>query len=91
MGTAKGKDGKRVIDPVVELPEGATVAVLVDDDAGEGDLELPPEEEAELDEAIAEADRDGWIPAEQIIAELRRGHWLPELRTRVRASDSSDS
>jgi hypothetical protein len=35
-------------------------------------ISAPPEEEAELDDATAEADRDGWIPAEQVIAELRR-------------------
>lgn len=72
MFTAKVKDGKLVVDPVVELPEGATVTVLVDNDADNDDVELTADEEAELDEAIAEADRDGWIPAEQVIAELRR-------------------
>ena len=72
MFTAKVKDGKLVVDPVVELPEGATVTVLVDNDADDDDVELTAEEEAELDEAIAEADRDDWIPAEQVIAELRR-------------------
>lgn len=72
MFTAKVKDGKLVVDPVIALPEGATVTVLVEDDADERELELTPEEEAELDEAIAEADREGWIPAEQVIAELRR-------------------
>jgi hypothetical protein len=66
------KDGRLVVDPVVLLPEGATVTVLVDDDADGDDLELTPQEEAELDDAIAEADRDGWIPADQVIAELRR-------------------
>jgi len=71
MFTAKVKDGRLVVDPVVELPEGATVTVLIDD-AGDDDLELTPEEDAELDDAIAEADRVGWIPAEQVIAELRR-------------------
>ena len=70
--TAKVKDGRLVVDPVVELPEGATVTVLIDDDANGDDLELTSEEEAELDDAIVEADRDGWIPAEQVIAELRR-------------------
>lgn len=69
---AKVKDGKLVVDPVVELPEGATATVMVDDDADEHALELTPEEEAELDDAIAEADREGWIPAEHVIAELRR-------------------
>jgi hypothetical protein len=72
MFTAKVKDGQLVVDPVVELPEGATVTALIDDDADDDHLELTAEEEAELDEAIAEADREGWIPAEQVIAELRR-------------------
>ena len=72
MFTAKVKDGRRVADPAVELPEGATVTVLFNGDANGDDLELTPEEEAELDDAIAEANRDGWIPAEQVIAELRR-------------------
>jgi hypothetical protein len=72
MFTAKVKDGQLVVDPVVELPEGATVTVLVNDDAEDDDLELSADEESELDEAIAEADREGWIPAEQVIAELRR-------------------
>lgn len=72
MFTAKVKDGRLVADPAVELPEGATVTVLLNDDAAGDDLELTPEEEAELDDAIAEANRDGWIPAEQVIAELRR-------------------
>jgi hypothetical protein len=72
MFTAKVKDGQLVVDPVVELREGATVTVLVDDDADDNEQELTPEEEAELDEAIAEADREGWIPAQQVIAELRR-------------------
>lgn len=72
MFTAKVKDGRLVVDPVIELPEGATVTVLIDDNANGDELELTPEEETELDDAIAEADRDGWIPAEQVIAELRR-------------------
>jgi hypothetical protein len=72
MFTAKVKDGRLVVDPAVDLPEGATVTVLVDGDADGDNLELTPQEEAELDEAIAEADRDGWIPAEQVISELRR-------------------
>jgi len=72
MSTAKVKDGRLIADPAAELPEGATVTVLFNDNADGDDLELTPEEEAELDDAIAEANRDGWIPAEQVIAELRR-------------------
>lgn len=70
--TAKVKGGRLVTDPVVELPEGATVTVLIDGPVDDDGNELRPEEEAELDDAIAEADRLGWIPAEQVIAELRR-------------------
>ena len=65
MLTAKVKDGKLVVDPVIELPESATATVLIEGDTGE-DRELAPEEEAELDDAIAEADRVGWIPAEHV-------------------------
>jgi hypothetical protein len=72
MFTAKVKDGRLVTDPAVELPEGATVTVLVDDDTDDDALELTPEEEAELDDAVAEAELDGWIPAEQVITELGR-------------------
>jgi hypothetical protein len=72
MFTAKVKDGRLIADPVAKLPESATVTVLVDNNAHAEDLELTPEQDAELDEAIAEADRVGWIPAEQVIAELRR-------------------
>jgi len=72
MFTSKAKDGRLVTDPVVELPEGAKVTILIDGHADDDGHELTPEEEAELDDAIAEADRLGWIPAEQVIAELRR-------------------
>jgi hypothetical protein len=33
MFTAKVKDGGWLVDPVIELPEGATVTVLIDNDA----------------------------------------------------------
>jgi hypothetical protein len=72
MFTAKVKDGRLVADPVVELPEGATVTVLIESSSDDAGHELTPDEEAELDDVIAEADRLGWIPAEQVIAELRR-------------------
>jgi hypothetical protein len=75
MFTAKVKDGRLVVDPVVELPEGATVTVLLKDDVdhvNDADRDPTSAEEAEIDDAIAEADRVGWIPSEQVIAELRR-------------------
>ena len=46
------------------------MTVFIDGYAGDDDLELTPEEEAKLADAIAEAERIGWIPAEQVIAEL---------------------
>jgi hypothetical protein len=71
MFTATVKNGRLVVDSVVDLPEGATATVLIDN-SDDTRVELSAEDEAALDDAIAEADRDGWIPAEQVIAELRR-------------------
>jgi hypothetical protein len=53
-----------------DLPEGATVTVL----AAEGDetFDLSTEQEAKLLSAVAEADRGAFIPASQLLADLRR-------------------
>ena len=53
----------------VELPEGAEVAVCYSGD--ESEVQLTPEELAELDAAIEEADRGEGIPAEEVLRELR--------------------
>ena len=53
----------------VELPEGAEVAVYYSGDAPE--VHLTAGELAELDAAIAEADRGEIIPAEEVLRELR--------------------
>jgi hypothetical protein len=66
MFSAKVKGGVIVAEGI-ELPEGATVTVLLDDDA-EG--ELTAEQLTELDEAIAEADRDEGAPWDVVRAEL---------------------
>lgn len=53
----------------VELPEGMEVSVYYADDDAE--VQLTGEELAELDAAIAEADRGEGIPAEEVLRELR--------------------
>jgi hypothetical protein len=53
-----------------ELPEGADVTVYLHND-GEEEWDLTPEQEAELEESIAQADRGELIPAEDVLRELR--------------------
>jgi hypothetical protein len=70
MFSAKVKGGVIVADDV-DLPEGATVTVVFDEDtANDNADEVTPEQLAELDEAIAEADRGEGIPWETVRAEL---------------------
>jgi len=54
----------------MELPEGSTVTVLAPDPDDE--VRVTAEEEAELLEAIAEADRGETISAEELFARLDR-------------------
>lgn len=65
MGIATGivVAGKVVVEGL-ELPEGARVTVLMPEP--EDEIHLSPEEEAELLEAIAEADRGETISAEEL-------------------------
>lgn len=71
MGIATGivVAGKVVVEGL-DLPEGATVTVLTPEP--EDEIHLSPEEEAELLEAIAEADRGETISAEELFARLDR-------------------
>jgi uncharacterized lipoprotein YbaY len=70
MFSAKVKGGVIVAEDI-DLPEGATVTVVLDQDAANDDAdELTSEQLAELDEAIAEADRDEGIPWATVRAEL---------------------
>ena len=71
MGIATGTvvAGKVVIEGL-ELPEGAKVTVLTPEPDQE--VLLSPEEEAELLEAIAAADRGETISAEELFARLDR-------------------
>lgn len=73
--SAKVKGGVIVADDV-ELPEGATVTVTVDehDDLKDDYAELTAEETAELEAAIAAADRGEGVPWETVRDELRRSY-----------------
>ena len=62
-------DGKVVVEGL-DLVEGETVTVLTQEP--EEEVQLSPEEEAELLEAIAEADRGETISAEELFARLDR-------------------
>lgn len=61
--------GKLVVEGL-DLPDGETVVVLTRE--AEDTVELSQEEEAELLEAIAEADRGETISAEELFARLDR-------------------
>ena len=60
----------------VELPEGATVQAFVLDDEDE----MSPEQLAELEAAIEEADRGEGIPVEEVLRELREMRLRDEKR-----------
>ena len=62
-------DGKVVVEGL-SLPEGTVVTVLARGDATA--VRLPPQQEAELLEALDEADREDGISAEELLARLRR-------------------
>ena len=68
--SAKVKGGVIVAEDV-DLPEGATVTVVLDEDTANDNADgVTPEQLAALDEAIAEADRGEGIPWETVRAEL---------------------
>jgi hypothetical protein len=70
MFSATVKDGVIVAEDI-DLPEGATVTVILDEDTANDDAdEATAEQHDELDEAIAEADRGEGIPWETVRAEL---------------------
>lgn len=66
-GTIVG--GKVVVDGL-SLPEGTTVTVLARGDGAA--VRLPPQLEAELVDALDEADREEGISAEKLLTRLRR-------------------
>jgi hypothetical protein len=65
------KNGVIVTDEDIELPEGAQVTVAMNDEH-EGEVELSPEEIAELDAAEAEIDKGDFVTTDVVLAELER-------------------
>ena len=62
--------GGKVIVEGLSLPEGTVVTILARGD--EAAVRLPPDQEAELLEAIDDADREEGISADELFARLRR-------------------
>lgn len=62
-------DGKEVVEGL-SIPEGTVVTVLARGD--EAAVRLSPQQEAELFEALDEADREDGFSAEELFARLRR-------------------
>jgi len=62
-------DGKVVVEGL-SLPEGTVVTVFARDE--ESPVKLPPAEEAELLDALDEADREEGISAEELFDRLRK-------------------
>jgi hypothetical protein len=71
MATGKVVGGKVVLEGV-SLEEGTSVTVLAKDE--EAGFDLTPEQEAELLQSIAEADRGETVSAEEVLAKLVRRH-----------------
>lgn len=69
LATGTVIDGKVVIEGLA-LPEGTVVTVLTRDH--EQAVRLSPAEEAQLLEALDEADREEGISAEELFARLQR-------------------
>ncbi len=66
--SAKIRDGAIVTDEAVDLPNGATVTIVADD---EESFDVTPEQEAELAAAMDDADRGDLISAADLLARLR--------------------
>ena len=60
----------KIIPETEGLAEGAVVTIVVGDTET---FELTPAEERLLEEALEEADRGDVVPAEEVLASLRRG------------------
>ena len=72
IATGKVIGGKIVVEGI-SLPEGASVTVLAKDDSAV--VALTPEQEAELLESIAEANRGETVGADEVLRSVggRRG------------------
>jgi hypothetical protein len=69
LATATVIDGKLTVEGL-DIPDGEMIVVLARET--EEEVVLSPEEEAELLESIAEADRGETITAEELFARLDR-------------------
>ena len=69
LATGTVVNGKVVVDDL-DLPDGTVVTILTRDD--EPPVKLSPEDEAELLEALEEADCEEGITAEELFARLQR-------------------
>lgn len=67
--------GGTVVIEGAAFEEGSSVTVLARDEGA--DVALTPAEEAELLLAIAEADREEMVSAEEVLARLARRHLQP--------------
>ena len=68
--SARVRGGTIVPEDGVTLPEGTTVTVIADQEAGV--FETTPEEEHQLLESIRQADRGDTITAAELLERLRR-------------------
>lgn len=66
--TGKVVNGRIEVEDV-ELPEGAEVTVYLHEQ--DADTELTPEQEAEIEESIAELERGAYVTAEESLREVR--------------------
>jgi hypothetical protein len=69
LATGTVVNGKVVVEGL-DFPEGTVVTVLTRDD--EPPVKLSPEDEAELLQALDEADRQEGITADELFARLQR-------------------
>lgn len=69
LATGTVINGKVVVEGLA-LPEGTVVTVLTRDD--ERTVQLSPAEEAELLDALDEADREEGVSAQEFLARLQR-------------------
>jgi hypothetical protein len=66
------ENGRIVVDEGVDLPEGTEVRLTLVDDADELDDEDRARLHVALEQAQDEIDRGEGIPAEEVLAELRK-------------------
>jgi hypothetical protein len=69
MATGKVVGGKVVMHGK-PFEEGTTVKIIAIDDVG--DIDLTPEQEAELFEAIAEIERGNFVDGDELLRSLKR-------------------